>query len=215
MVPASRLPGSDEPLKARKAALRQTLRLRRRSLDPAWARTAADAAACAVVARFAPPPGTIVAGTVPVGSEIDPRPLLSALEAQGCRVALPVVVAPDAPMVFRAWTVGDPLEDGVLGIPVPASARPVVRPDWIVLPLLGFDDEGRRLGQGGGYYDRTLAALAAPGGPMPFLLGLAFAVQRVETVPSGSHDWRLDAVATEEGVRVFATPSQAGRNPAS
>ena len=135
------------------------------------------------------------------GSEIDPLSLAHWLVAQGGRLALPVVVQRDAPLVFRE-AVDGPLALDALGLAVPPPHAPVLRPDLVFVPLLGFDRSGARLGQGGGYYDRTLAALRADGAPVR-AVGLAYAGQEVSHVPTDAFDQRLDGVLTETGYLEF------------
>ena len=137
----------------------------------------------------------------PAGSEIDPGPLAEVLAERGVRLCLPAVVVKDAPLEFRAWSLGEPLAPDAIGMMAPEAAWPLLRPDLMVLPLLAFDGYGGRLGQGGGYYDRTLAQLRAQG-PV-FVLGLAYAAQEVERLPAETHDEPLDAVLTETGFRAF------------
>lgn len=133
-----------------------------------------------------------------MGAELDPEPLARALMASGQRICLPVVLERDAPMIFRAWAPGEPLETDAAGCPAPLPLAELVDPDLIVTPLLAFDETGGRLGQGGGYYDRTFAA--RPGAAR---VGLAFAAQRVESLPIDDHDIRLHGVLTETGYRSF------------
>lgn len=141
--------------------------------------------------------GRPVAGYWPMRTEIDPRSALAALAAQG-PVALPVVVGKGRPLVFRRWTPGVRLVPGVFGTRVPEEDAEAIRPEALVVPLLAFTDRGERLGYGGGFYDRTLAALRAEGGA--FAVGFAFAAQRVEALPLEPTDAPLDRVATEGGV---------------
>jgi len=155
------------------------------------------------LAAFAPPPGTVVSAFWPMAGELDLRPLLEALHARGCICALPVVVARHAPLVFRSWAPGVALVTSRFGISEPGPERPGVRPHQSLVPLLGFDHDGFRLGYGGGFYDRTLAALRADGvGPF-VAIGAALAVQEHALLPRESFDERLDAVVTEAGVRRF------------
>jgi len=135
----------------------------------------------------------------PRGTEIDPFPLAALLERHGARIALPAVVETDAPLVFRIMSGDGPLPPDALGIPSPGPDAEAVRPDLVVAPLLAFDRRGGRLGQGGGYYDRTIAALRAQG-PV-FVLGLAYGSQELHQVPMDAHDQRLDGVLTELGYR--------------
>jgi 5-formyltetrahydrofolate cyclo-ligase len=147
----------------------------------------------------------VVGGYHPLGSEIDPRPLLQRFEAAGAQLALPVVVGAKAPLEFRAVDPAHVQEDDALGMPAPPAHARRVRPELLIVPLLAFDRSGGRLGQGGGYYDRTLAHLDADGGV--FALGLAFSAQEVAVVPVEEHDRRLDAILTE---REYVPVSEGG-----
>lgn len=140
------------------------------------------------------PPGKLVAVYRPIGSELDADALCLALERQGRELCLPVVIERDAAMIFRRWRFGDPLELDLAGAPAPLPLAETVTPDLILTPLLAFDDAGGRLGQGGGYYDRTFAAL-----PDVLRIGLAFAGQQVDRLPLEGHDIRLHGVLTETG----------------
>jgi 5-formyltetrahydrofolate cyclo-ligase len=146
------------------------------------------------LAEAPPPPGAIVAGFWPMGAEIDPRPLLRALSDRGHALVLPVTPRRGLPLGFRRWRWGEELAPGPMGTRQPAQGE-ALSPDWLIVPLLAFDRAGRRLGYGGGYYDRTLAAL-----PGAMALGVALSVQEVAEVPAGPWDARLPRVATERGV---------------
>ncbi len=150
---------------------------------------------------LSPPAGTVFSAYAPMRGEIDPRPLISQLIATGLVCALPVVVGREEPLLFRRWQVGEPLLPGPFGTQQPSDESPALVPEVLLLPLLAYDREGQRLGYGGGYYDRTLAALRAAG-PVA-AVGLAFAGQMVETVPSAASDEPLDWVVTEAGARRF------------
>lgn len=138
---------------------------------------------------------TIIAGYWPIGDELDPRVLMLSLERAGYRIALPVVTAPDCPLTFRLWGQGDPLIKGPFGTLNPIEEAPAVTPQALLAPLLAFDDDCYRLGWGGGFYDRTLAANS---GIKAF--GFAYAAQYMENIPRGPHDWPLQGVITEAGV---------------
>ncbi|ABC21885.1 5-formyltetrahydrofolate cyclo-ligase [Rhodospirillum rubrum] len=155
-----------------------------------------------LLSRLTTPHETIIAGYWPMAGELDPRPLMAALHAHGCRLALPVVVGPASALAFRAWAPGEPVDQGALGTFQPLSLAPLVTPSWLLVPLLAFDDAGHRLGQGGGFYDRTLAGLGAAGSPV-VAIGVAYAAQQVEALPVEPHDRPLDGVITEAGVRWF------------
>ena len=139
----------------------------------------------------------MVAGYLPVRSELDPRPAMLALRGLGYRLCVPVVEAPRLPLGFRTWAPGAATERGAFGIEVPVEGAPA-EPDLILVPMLAFDARGHRLGYGGGFYDRTIAALRAR---RPLVaLGLAYAGQELPEVPDGDHDMRLDGIVTEAGV---------------
>lgn len=131
----------------------------------------------------------------PVRGEFDAQPLASLLIGLGWRAAMPVVLAPDAPMNFRAWTPASTMSADRHGIPVPTEGEAVV-PTVVLLPLVAFDSQGFRLGYGGGYFDRTLASLV----PRPFSIGVGFELARVADIRPQAHDLRLDAIVTEAGV---------------
>lgn len=138
----------------------------------------------------------IVSGFWPMGSEIDPRPLMIHLAASGHGLAMPVVTGKGRPLVFREWKPGDAMAEAQWGIPEPLQSAPEVQPDLVLVPLLAFDRAGYRLGYGGGYYDRSLAQLRAACGTQA--VGLAFAEQEVQHVPREPHDQRLDWMLTDK-----------------
>ncbi len=114
--------------------------------------------------------------------------------AGGRRAALPWVCARDMPLVFLRWTPEAPMRAGAYGIPVPAQHTPLT-PDLVLVPLNAFDAQGYRLGYGGGYFDRTLAALA----PAPTTIGVGFELGRVASILPEPHDRPLDWIVTEAG----------------
>lgn len=127
----------------------------------------------------------------PVGSELDP----SQIHLGACLRALPVVVDRDVALIFRLHAQGDTLAPDALGIPAPMPTAREVLPDIVFAPVLAFDRQGGRLGQGGGHYDRTLAALRARKSVL--FIGLAYAGQEVPKIPTEAHDQRLDGILTE------------------
>lgn len=170
------------------------------------------AAALAVADRFQAlfpdlPPDLPVAFYRPLGDELDIMPLLARLSAAGRPCLLPVCAARDQALLFRRWRPGEPLAPDALRLPAPPATAPVMRPGVILLPLLAFDRQGGRLGYGGGFYDRTLAALRAPltAGTAPAAarwggvraVGVGFAEQELDSVPLGEHDQGLDWIITE------------------
>jgi 5-formyltetrahydrofolate cyclo-ligase len=140
--------------------------------------------------------GAVVAGYSPIRSEIDPTPLMRALAAQGARLALPAVMARGKSLAFRAWSVGDRLTLGPLGILEPSPAAAELVPDIMLVPLAAFDRAGHRIGYGAGHYDFTLAHLRKA--KTIAAIGLAFAVQEIKTIPMQPHDMALDYVLTEK-----------------
>ncbi|MEQ8817129.1 MAG: 5-formyltetrahydrofolate cyclo-ligase [Thalassobaculum sp.] len=130
----------------------------------------------------------------PFRGEIDLRPLARRLIDTGTRIGLPVVVAKDAPVEFREWHPDAPMTRGVWNIPIP-DGTPVVHPAALVVPLVGFDARGYRLGYGGGYYDRTLAARR----PHPWAIGLGFDLGRLDSIHPFDHDIPMDGIVTESG----------------
>ena len=109
------------------------------------------------------------------------------------RFCLPVVVARGQPLEYWDWTPGDAMGSGVWGIPIPAR-RAVVTPDLMIAPLVGFDQARYRLGNGGGYFDRTLATFAS----RPFTIGVGHAFGALETIYPQSHDIPMDMIVTEK-----------------
>jgi 5-formyltetrahydrofolate cyclo-ligase len=137
----------------------------------------------------------------PYKGEYDSRPLARLLQARGVRLALPVVVERARPVAFRAWWPGMRMRPGIWDIPVPDEGD-WVRPEALLVPLLGFDLRGYRLGYGGGYYDRTLAA-ARPTSPRA--IGVGFEIGRLETIHPQPHDVPMDLIVTER--QVFRGPA--------
>jgi 5-formyltetrahydrofolate cyclo-ligase len=141
----------------------------------------------------------------PFTGEPDMLPLVTDLMAHGATAALPVVVGKNQPVEFWAWRPGMKLDSGVWDIPIPAERAPV-RPTALLVPLLGFDGAGYRLGYGGGYYDRTLAAMD----PKPLTIGVGYELGRLQTIYPQPHDIPLDAIVTEaahETAAAYASPA--------
>lgn len=136
--------------------------------------------------------GPVVAGYIAIGAELDPAPLLVRLKSMGATIVLPRVEA-DGTMTFRD---SDPkwLEPGPLRLTQPSADAPELRPSLVLTPLLAFDARGQRLGYGKGCYDRAMATLRANG--RVFYLGLAYAAQQADVVPTDKHDIPLDWVET-------------------
>ena len=185
-----------QELKTWRTRLRAELIARRIAADPAlrarW-NAAIDSHLGALLTEVA---GKIIAFCWPYQAEYDVRSLILRWLAEGAQSALPVVVAPRQPMVFREWTPQTRTVAGVYDIPIPIDS-PEVTPDIVLLALAGFDDAGYRLGYGGGFFDRTLAAIR----PRPLAVGVGFELARVPTIYPQPHDIPLDYVVTERGIR--------------
>ena len=147
-----------------------------------------------LLAALAPHRGKVLAGYMPMRSEIDPLPAMAAWDGPVC---VPVVIARGQPLRFRAWTPGTRMVEGAFGALIPESGDWLV-PQVLIVPLVAFDARGFRLGYGGGFYDRTLEGLRAAG-PVP-AIGFAFAAQRVDAVPTEPTDQPLDLIVTEAGL---------------
>lgn len=155
-----------------------------------------DALSARIVAHaLAALPAPVVAAFCwPIKHEPDVRGLLTTWARAGVRTALPVVVAEGQALAFREWTPETPLAPDRYGIPTPTAGE-WLTPEMILLPLNGFDAAGYRLGYGGGYFDRTLAALA----PRPLAVGVGFEINRIDSIQPEAHDQRLDWIVTENG----------------
>jgi len=129
----------------------------------------------------------------PIRGEIDLRELARRHVAAGGVIGLPVVVQTAAPVEFWRWKPGVAMKRGLWNIPVPPE-RDVVAPNLLVVPLVGFDRQRYRLGYGGGFYDRTLAAAS----PRPRTIGIAFADAEVPTIYPQVHDIPMDVILTDE-----------------
>jgi 5-formyltetrahydrofolate cyclo-ligase len=156
-----------------------------------------------------------VAAFWPLEGEPDLRPLLEQWVENGTEVCLPCVTAPAQPLEFRNWTPSVPMHEGAYGIPEPAAGSPARVPDVILVPTLGYTERADRLGYGGGYYDRTLAALAEAG-HKPITIGVAWTEGRLpKNYQPAAHDMRLDAVLTPERWiprAPFGTAPEGGRS---
>lgn len=177
----------------RKASLRKRMSVVR---DQAHAEAGGAGAA---LLRYLPDIASdaIVSGYTAIRSEIDPRRLMDALHGRGHRLCLPVIEARGRPLRFREWAPGVRMTTGPFGVAVPDEGA-WLEPQVLLVPLLAFDRRGFRLGYGGGFYDRTLQRLRGHG---PVLaVGLAYAAQEVDRVPTDATDQRLDAILTGTGL---------------
>lgn len=136
--------------------------------------------------------GRIIGFYWPFRGEPDLRGWAQGKLGAGARIALPVVISKGQPLEFRSWTPGEKLEKGVWNIPIPAGGE-IVSPDIVIAPLVGFDQAGYRLGYGGGFYDRTLAAMTTK----PLTIGVGFEFQELPTIFPQWHDVPMDRLVIE------------------
>lgn len=143
-----------------------------------------------------PQPQKMIIGIYwPFRGEYDPRPIAQYFIQHGATLALPEVTGKDEPLCFREWSPDAPVRDGAYGIPVPVETR-IVRLNAVIIPMVGFDQHGYRLGYGSGYFDRTLATYEH----QPLTIGVAFELQRLDSVYPQSHDISMHYVVTEAGI---------------
>lgn len=169
----------------------------RRAVSPARKRLASADIGDRVLEMIieAIPSGAVIGGYWPIRGEINLVPLFRKLNGKGYRVALPVVVEKNVPVEFWGWMPGMPMNRGIWDIPVPATRNPV-KPEILVVPLVGYDDQCFRLGNGGGYYDRTLAACDVK----PYCIGVGYSFAHVSSIHPQPHDVPMDVIVTEEDV---------------
>ncbi len=196
---------SDAKIEEAKAALRLAAHKKRASMHPSQRSEAAMVATRHFFDGVAIEKTDVVAGYWPIRDEMDVKSLMARLMDSGQPVCLPVVLGDEQPLELRLWQDGVPLYEAGFGTLAPPEEAPRAEPNVILMPLLGFDKLGTRLGYGGGYYDRTLASLTK----RPRLIGFAFALQELEHIPREAHDVPLDAIVTERGVRNFGKKAPA------
>ena len=175
---------------------------------PSAARRAWGALITAELTAFLTEPHDELGVFWPFRAEFDPRPLIETLAADGRVVASLAVIDRHGPLEYRAWRPDEDLVSGVWDIPVPAK-REIIAPAMVLAPLVGFDGASYRLGYGGGYFDRTLAASA----PRPFAIGVGFEFQRLETIYPQPFDIPMDLIVTEAGLRRCVLSWGAGDRP--
>ncbi|WP_421989625.1 5-formyltetrahydrofolate cyclo-ligase [Roseococcus sp.] len=176
-------------------AERERLIALRLAVDPQTRRQESEAIAAGLDAALGEVAGRIVSAYWPFRGEPDLRPWLERIHARGGRCALPVVVEKARPLVFREWTPGAALARGVWNIPIPAEGAEVV-PEIVIAPVVGFDPGAYRLGYGGGFFDRTLAAMAV----RPRVLGVGASRAAISTIFPQPHDIPMDAIVTERDI---------------
>jgi 5,10-methenyltetrahydrofolate synthetase len=144
---------------------------------------------------FVLPPDKVIAFCWPYKGEVDVRFAIRSFRARGATAALPAVAAKGEPLQFRTWWPGAAMAPGTLGIPVPQNTH-AVTPDMAMVPVVGFDEQGYRLGYGGGYFDCTLAALPRK----PITVGVGLEATRLATIYPQAHDIAMDFIVTEAGI---------------
>jgi 5-formyltetrahydrofolate cyclo-ligase len=187
---ANAVPSALPDKKTLRVSARET---RARLAHPHFARQLAEQAPALKLAR-----GIVVAGYHAFRDEADPRLLLQVLATQGAHIAFPRVTAKDSALDFHLVPDGEILQPGRYGIHEPLEHWPGVIPQTILVPLLGYDDRGYRLGYGGGYYDRTLAHFR-----QARAIGIGYSGQRMDLLPRDDHDLKLHAILTEKGLEEF------------
>lgn len=175
-------------------ATRDRLIAQRIALGPEERAAASDRIGRALQDALEPYAGGLVGFYWPFRGEFDPRGVVGALRERGTRLALPVIVERGQPLVFREWTPGSLMVHGTWKIPMPESGETVF-PNLLIVPLVGFDRRGYRLGYGGGFYDRTIAAMPE----RPQTIGVGFELGRLETIYPQPHDIALATIVTESG----------------
>ncbi len=148
---------------------------------------------------LAPHAGKVISGYMPIRTEVDPRAAMTDLAASS-RIVVPVIQGNGLPLVFQEWVPGCDLIAGPFGAQVPAEGD-FLEPEVLIVPLVAFDRAGRRLGYGGGFYDRSLEGLRAKRPTVA--IGYAYAAQQADGLPSEPTDQPLDMMVTETGVTRF------------
>ena len=180
-------------------AERQRQREIRRALTPEQRQTYAQAIAKNIDAilekKYVDLRGKVLGGYWPIQGELDLVFWFHALHKRGVRIALPITEQQDAPLIFRAWTPDTVMKKDCWHIPIPPAENAQLTPDILLAPCVAWDAAGFRLGYGGGYFDRTLAALA----PKPFVIGVAMQAAQMPTIFPQTYDIAMDAIVTEAG----------------
>lgn len=186
---------------AARAALRRTMIAARQAMPADQHRAASARVLTHLADLLLPMPAGSIGVCVAIRGEVDCLPLVARLAEAGWQAAMPVVSIVDAPMTFRRWWPAAPMTTDPFGIPVP-DAGTVPMPQVLLLPLVAFDAAGYRLGYGGGYFDRTLAAC----GQRPLTVGVGFDACAVASIEPEAYDIPLDNIVTESGIRRFKAP---------
>lgn len=183
-----------------KAALRKTAFAARKIAHGQGLDEAANAALLKVLEDM--PGAEIIAGYMPIRTEVSPLPTMTILYGQEKRICVPVITGEGQPLEFHEWVPGGEMVDGPFGAQVPKSGAVLV-PDVLIMPLVAFDAKGTRLGYGGGFYDRSLEQISSC--KQVKAIGFAYSAQKMTHLPREATDWPLDLIVTERGANDFST----------
>lgn len=189
---------SNSEIAAAKILLRRQAASVRALLYDAGGKSASKALADHTINFLVDHPGAVVAGFKPIRNEINVLPTLEAAFKAGHTLGMPVVLGRGEPLIFRQWEPGQPLVPGQFGTEQPGREHPLIEPDIVLVPMLAFDVNHRRLGYGGGFYDRTIWGLRRQ--KQVITVGVAFAGQKVDSVPHTDEDEQLDFIITDRGM---------------
>lgn len=176
-------------------AQRQQLVARRQSLTASKRIAAEQQVHQYLLSILAPLPAAVISFYMPIRGELNCQPLIEALLKSGWQATLPKIIAKDAALQFRQWTAETEMQPETWQIPVPQNTRPLI-PEVLLIPLVGFDRQLHRLGNGGGFYDRSLASIT----PKPLAIGVGLESLQLENIQPQPHDIAMDFVVTEQGI---------------
>jgi 5-formyltetrahydrofolate cyclo-ligase len=188
-------PAPPEGVSAWRKSRREALIAARLAIPPDERSAHSQAIADALDRELGDVAGKAISLYWPFRGEPDLRPWMDSITTRGGVCLLPIVAAKGAPLIFRSWKQGEKLDRGIWNIPIPAAGREML-PDIVISPLVGFDPLLYRLGYGGGFFDRTLAA--HPGKPM--VIGVGYASQHIPTIHPQPHDIAMTRIITEKGL---------------
>jgi 5-formyltetrahydrofolate cyclo-ligase len=184
----------DKTIAAWRQQLRTDLVLRRQAVPPDLRRQAAEIIGGKLTRLLHALDRHVVGFYWPIRHEINLNPWAHALaQSENATLCLPVIIKPGTPLEYWRWTPKSKMQPGFWNIPVPVERDPIT-PDVVLAPLVGFDARGYRLGNGGGYFDRTLAAIH----PRPIAIGVGYDFGALETIEPQPHDIPMDAILTEQ-----------------
>ena len=152
-----------------------------------------------LIDQFPLPQRQVIGCYWPFRGEFDPRFAMHYLQSRGAKLALPRVAQRNMPLQFRQWWPGAPMSVDLFDLPSPDNT-PIVTPQALIIPVVGIDSNGFRLGYGSGYFDRTLAVMAPP----PLKIAVGYELSRVATIHPQAHDIAMDFLVTEAGVQCFS-----------